>query len=590
MLPEDRERTVAPDSAGSGLLKSPTGITGFDAITGGGLPAGRPSLVCGTAGCGKTLFAMEFLVRGAVAFGEPGVFVSFEENPEDLVNNVASLGFHLGDLTERKLLTIDHVRVERNEIEETGEYDLDGLFIRLGYAIDSIGARRVVLDTIESLFAALPNEAILRAELRRLFWWLKDRGVTAVITGERGQGELTRHGLEEYVSDCVILLDQRVREQVTTRRLRVVKYRGSSHGTNEYPFLIQENGIWVMPITSAALNHSASEERISTGIARLDRMLGGEGLFRGSSVLVSGTAGSGKTSLAANFTAAACGRGERCLFFSFEESEGQILRNMRSIDLDLSPFVASGRLRFASSRPTAFGLEMHLLTLHRQIDEFEPTLVVLDPITTFTSIGIAMEVREMLVRLLDSLKVRGTTAVLTSLTEGGTAPERSDAGISSLIDTWLLIRFLEGNGERNRCLYVLKSRGMAHSNQVREFVMSGRGIDIVDAYTGPGVVLTGAARQAQEAHDRAAVLAQRQERERLRRTAASKRALLEARIASLRAELEAEEMEAQASLRHEEEPEAALAGARDAIGRLRQAGPTVGAAPETTPDAEEKAA
>ena len=590
MSPDDRERAAAPDTAGSGLLKSPTGIAGFDAITGGGLPAGRPSLVCGTAGCGKTLFAMEFLVRGALAFGEPGVFVSFEENADDLTQNVASLGFDLGDLIERKLLTIDQVRVERNEIEETGEYDLDGLFIRLGYAIDSIGARRVVLDTIESLFAALPNEAILRAELRRLFWWLKDRGVTAVITGERGHGELTRRGLEEYVSDCVVLLDQRVREQVTTRRLRIVKYRGSSHGTNEYPFLIQEDGIWVMPITSATLDHGAPEERISTGIAHLDRMLGGEGLFRGSSVLLSGTAGSGKTSLAATFAAAACRRGERCLFFSFEESEGQILRNMRSIGLHLAPFVASGQLRFASSRPTAFGLEMHLLTLHRQIDDFDPSLVVIDPITTFASVGVASDVREMLVRLIDYLKVRGTTAVLTSLTEGGTALERSDAGVSSLIDTWLLVRFLEGNGERNRCLYVLKSRGMAHSNQVREFVMSGHGIDIVDVYTGSGVVLTGAARQAQEAQDRDAALARRGEIERLRRTAASKRALLEARIAALRAELETEEVEAQASVQREEARDAALAGDRGVMDRLRQAGPTVGAAPETTTDAEEKAA
>jgi circadian clock protein KaiC len=556
-----------------GLRKSPTGIAGFDEITGGGLPTGRPSLVCGTAGCGKTVFAMEFLVRGAVSFGEPGVFVSFEESADDLARNVASLGFDLGDLVEKKLLTIDQVRVERNEIEETGEYDLDGLFIRLGYAIDSIRANRVVLDTIESLFSALPNEAILRAELRRLFWWLKDRGVTAVITGERGQGDLTRRGLEEYVSDCVILLDQRVREQVTTRRLRIVKYRGSSHSTNEYPFLIQETGLWVIPITSAALRHSAPEERISTGIERLDRMLGGTGVFRGSSVLLSGTAGSGKTSLAANFVAAACRRGERTLFFSFEESEDQIVRNMRSIGLDLAPFVADGRLRFNSSRPTAFGLEMHLMTLHRLIDETDPSIVVIDPVTTFASVAVAMDVREMLVRLMDYLKSRGTTAVLTSLTEGGTALERTDVGISSLIDTWLLLRFLEGNGERNRGLYVLKSRGMPHSNQVREFVMSERGIDIIDVYRGSGGVLTGAARHAQEAQDRADALVRRQEAERRRRIAASRRVLLTARIASLQAKLEAEEAEARADVAHEGALQTAVARERDTMEQLRQADP-----------------
>jgi circadian clock protein KaiC len=467
-----------------GIRKAPTGIAGLDEITGGGLPAGRPTLVCGSAGCGKTLFAMEFLVRGILDHGEPGVFMSFEERAEDLAENVRSLGFDLEDLIERGKLVVDYVHVERSEIEETGEYDLEGLFLRLGWAIDSIGAKRVVLDTLEVLFGGLENQGILRAELRRLFRWLKEKGVTAVITGERGEGTLTRHGLEEYVSDCVILLDHRVIDQLATRRLRVVKYRGSIHGTNEYPFLIDERGIEVLPITSLGLTHATSTERVSSGIPELDEMLGGEGYYRGSSVLVSGRAGTGKTSLAAHFVDAACRRGEPCLYFAFEESAGQIMRNMRSIGLDLEPWVRQGLLEFHASRPTLHGLERHLVTMYKAVRTARPRVVVVDPVTNFVDTGSVEEVGSMLVRLIDFLKMAEITVLFTSLTQGGRDLESSDVGVSSLMDTWLLLRDTESNGARNRTLNVIKSRGMAHSNQVREFVLTARGVSLVEASRG----------------------------------------------------------------------------------------------------------
>jgi len=479
------------------LPKTPTGMAGLDEITGGGFPRGRPTLVCGSAGCGKTLLAIEFLVRGATQYGEPGVFMAFEETAEELAQNVRSLGFDLDELTRKKKLLVDYVHIERSEIEEAGEYDLEGLFIRLGHAIDSIGARRVVLDTIEVLFGGMSNTAILRSELRRLFRWLKDKGVTAVITGERGDGTLTRQGLEEYVSDCVIALDHRVKEQLSTRRLRIVKYRGTVHGTNEYPFLIDETGISVLPITSLGLQHEASSERISTGIPRLDSMLGGEGLYRGSSVLISGTAGIGKTSLVAHIADAACRRGERCLYFAFEESQSQLVRNMGSIGLDLGQWVKKGLLRFHASRPTLHGLESHLASIHKWINDFEPRVVIVDPITNFLRAGEESEAESMLIRLIDFLKTRQITAVFTSLTHGGGFLEQSGAGISSLVDTWLLLRDIELAGERNRGMYVLKSRGMAHSNQIREFLLSDRGIELRDAYLGTEGVLTGAARQSQ---------------------------------------------------------------------------------------------
>jgi circadian clock protein KaiC len=527
-----------------GLTKSPTGITGLDQITGGGLPQGRPTLVCGGAGCGKTLLAMEFLIRGATEFGEPGVFIAFEETAEELEQNVASLGFDLNRLIARKQIAVDYVRVERSEIEETGEYDLEGLFVRLNYAIDSIKAKRVVLDTVESLFAGLSNTAILRAELRRLFRWLKDKGVTAVITGEKGEGTLTRQGLEEYVSDCVIMLDHRVHNQLSTRRLRVVKYRGSTHGTNEYPFIIDEQGISVLPVTSLGLDHPAGSARISSGIERLDTMLGGKGFYRGSSILVSGTAGSGKTSLAASFARATCQRGERCLYFGFEESPAQILRNMRSIGLDLEPLMKKGLLRFHTSRPNLHGLETHLAVMHKQIEAFRPAVVIVDPVTNMMSAGLPQDVRSMLLRLMDYLKSQQITTFLTSLTEGGEALEQSEVSISSLIDTWLLVRDIELGGERNRGMYILKSRGMAHSNQIREFRLGNKGIELLDVYTGPGGVLTGSARLAQEAQERTAGLLHEQEVQGKQAQLERQRQVLQAQIAALQAELVSQEHEA----------------------------------------------
>jgi circadian clock protein KaiC len=551
--------------------KSATGIQGLDEVLNGGLPQGRPTLVCGTAGCGKTLLAMEFLVRGATQFDEPGVFMAFEETEQELTQNVASLGFDLKALIAQNKLVVDYVHIAREEIEETGEYDLEGLFIRLNNAVESIGARRVVLDTVESLFSGLPNPAILRAELRRLFRWLKDKGVTAIITGERGENTLTRHGLEEYVSDCVILLDHRVTEQVSTRRLRVVKYRGSTHGTNEYPFLIDENGISVLPITSLGLQHAVSIERIATGIPRLDTMLGGQGYYRGSTVLVSGTAGTGKTSIAAHFADAAGRRGERVLYFAFEESPGQIVRNMRSIGIDLQPWVDKGLLQFHAARPTMFGLEMHLATMLKTVNQFTPSVVILDPINTFVAAGNEAEVKVMLMRLVDFLKSKGITALFTSLTTGGGVLEHTDVAISSLIDTWLLLRDIEIGGERNRGLYILKSRGMAHSNQIREFLLTDHGVELADVYVGPGGVLTGSARQAQEAQEEAERLLRQQEIERRQRDLERKRQALEAQIAALRVAFEAEEAELQQIVRQEQVREARLVQDRRGMATSRHA-------------------
>ncbi len=472
MTPAKSNNRITP------LPKAPTGIPGMDEITGGGLPKGRPTLIAGAAGCGKTLFAMEFLVNGATQFNEPGVFVAFEENAEELAQNVASLGFDLKKLGRQKKLIIDHIRVERSEIEETGDYDLGGLFIRLGHAIDSIGAKRVVLDTIEVLFSALTNQGILRAELQRLFRWLKDKGVTAVITAERGEGTITRFGLEEYVADCVILLDHRVNEQVSTRRLRIVKYRGTLHGTNEYPFLIGKNGISVLPITSVVLDHKASTERVSTGIQELDDMLDGKGFYRGSSIMLSGTAGTGKTSLSSAIVDAACRRGERCLYFAFEESANQIIRDMRSIDIDLAPHIKKGLLQIEVARPSQFGLEMHLVTMYDLIREFQPSIVVMDPITDFSAVGSAFEIKSAVTRIIDFLKVHEITGLFISVTSEDPAANQTVVGISSLIDAWISLRNLEDNGERHRGLFVLKSRGMAHSNQIRSFRLTDDGIRI----------------------------------------------------------------------------------------------------------------
>ena len=530
----------APESRGTMLPRAATGIQGLDEVTGGGLPRGRPTLICGGAGCGKTLLAMQFLVNGATRFDEPGVFVAFEETAGELSQNVASLGFDLEGLCQRKQLAIDHVHVERSEIEETGEYDLEGLFVRLGHAVDSIGAKRIVIDTVETLFSAFTDVAILRSELRRLFRWLKERHLTAVITGERGEGQLTRHGLEEYVSDCVIVLDHRVDGELSTRRLRIVKYRGAAHGTNEYPFLIDEGGISVLPITSLGLDHAVSSERVPSGIPSLDAMLNG-GVYSGSSVLVSGTAGTGKTSIAAHFVDATCARGERALFFSFEEAPAQIIRNMRSIGLDLGRWTEPGLLRIHASRPTLYGIEAHLTTLHKAVAEIQPSLVVLDPVTNFFS-GSELSVKSMLMRFIDYLKGKRITALFNSLTTEGPI-ELSDVGVSSLMDTWLLLRVIEGSGERNRGLYVLKSRGTAHSNQVREFLLTDHGVNLVDVITSPTGFLTGAARVAREAEEQAEALARQQQTEASERAVDRRAEALEAEIAAMRARFEAERSE-----------------------------------------------
>ncbi len=552
------------------LEKCPTGIRGLDEITGGGFPKGRPTLVCGSAGCGKTLLAMEFLVRGAQQYDEPGVFVCFEENTRELAQNVSSLGFDLEALVKRKKLSLDYVYIERSEIEETGEYDLEGLFIRLENAINSVGARRIVLDTIESLFSGLPNENILRAELRRLFRWLKDRGVTALITGERGDGTLTRHGLEEYVADCVILLDHRVTDQISTRRMRIVKYRGSVHGTNEYPFLIDDSGFSVVPVTSLGLTHKASTERIRTGIPRLDRMLNG-GYYRGSTILITGTAGTGKTGMAMCFAHRTCRNGERCLYVASEESESQIIRNGRSIGIDLGPYVKKGTLRFNAVRPTAHGLEMFLASIHRLMRDFEPSVVIIDPISSFTFVASASDVKLVIMRLIDMLKDQGITCLCTNLTIGGTNLEQTDVGVSSLMDTWIVVRELEQAGERTRGLYVLKSRGMAHSHQIRELVISDKGIDLLDVYTGAGRVLMGSARLTEEAKEKTDERIRRQELERKKRDVETKRKTLEARTAALRAEFADAEEELRLALLEDRMRRQQLAGDRKMLAQMRKA-------------------
>ena len=536
--------TSALDGADGGprLPKAPTGIRGLDEITAGGLPRGRSTLVTGGTGSGKTLLGLQFLVAGAREYGEPGVLVTFEESAGKVSANVASLGFDLDGLQRDGLLVVHAFQVDPAEIVESGEFDFEPLFALLDDTIERIGAKRVVLDTIELLFGAFPSQAIVRAELGRLFRRLEDRAVTAIVTGERGdRAALTRHGIEEYVSDCVIVLDHRMREEISTRRLRVVKYRGSAHGTNEYPFLISGHGFVVLPITSVALDYAAPEDRIPTGVARLDHMLGG-GLFRGSTVLVSGAAGTGKSTLGAHLVDAACARGERALLVLFEESPDQVIRNMRSVGLDLGRWAEAGPLRMWAARPAAFGLETHLAILARLIEEFAPAVAVLDGIASLTHGPSGPEVTSMVARQIDLLKAAGITAMATTLAH---EDEASTVGISSLVDTWLLLRNVESDGERNRLLYVLKSRGSAHSNQVREFVLTDHGVELVDVYVGPAGVVTGSGRLVQEAQERDAEL--RRDEELMRRRRELRRGIVEAEaqfavlqddLAAARAELE----------------------------------------------------
>ncbi len=459
--------------------KAPTGISGLDDITFGGLPAGRPTLISGGPGSGKTLLGVSFLVEGARRYNEPGVLLSFEENADELAQDVCSLGYDLHQLCKEKKILVDYIHVDRSEIEETGEYDLEGLFVRLEHAINQIGARRVMLDTIETLFGGLRDAGILRTELRRLFRWLRDRKMTTVVTAERGEQMFTRQGLEEYITDAVIALDHRVHEQISTRRIRIVKYRGSMHGTNEYPFLIDHDGISVLPVTSLLLEHDAPDERISSGLTALDDMLGGKGYYRASTVLLSGTAGTGKTTLAAHFADAACARGETCMYFLFEESPQQMVRNMRSAGIDLQRWVDKGLLKFHADRPNRHGLERHLLEMHNAVEAYDPDVVILDPVTNLMAVGTTADVRAMLTRVIDYLKTRGITAMFTSLTTPTQTLEYTETLISSLMDTWVLVAVDTVGYERQRKIYILKSRGMPHAEEVRDFRVTSRGVQIL---------------------------------------------------------------------------------------------------------------
>ncbi len=533
-------KNIPPKTGNFSFPKTPTGVEGLDEITEGGFPKGRPTLICGGAGCGKTLLSMQFLIKGITQYNEPGVFMSFEEPSKDLTLNVKSLGFDIEKLKSDKKMIVDYVRVERSEIEEAGEYDLEGLFVRLGHAIDTVKAKRVVLDTIESLFSGLDNQGILRAELRRLFHWLKEKGVTAIITGERGESTLTRQGLEEYVSDCVIVLDHRVIEQVSIRRLRIVKYRGSTHGTNEYPFLIDEDGISVLPITSLKLNNEVSSDIVSTGVPGFDDMFEKRGFYRGSNILVSGTAGTAKTTIAAYFALEQCKRKERTVYFAFEESPQQLIRNMRSIGIDLEPYLKKGYLQIHSARPSLNGLELHLLTLRKMIREFKPSSVIIDPISNLINVGSEFEVRSMLVRLIDMLKLNNITALFTSLSKqhDDARPDLAEDSVSSLIDSWVSVRDMEGVGERNRGIFIIKSRGMGHSNQVREFVITSKGVQLLDVEFGPKGILTGTARRAHEIKRKVSKIRRQSEIERKDREIARKRRTLEANIEALKNEFE----------------------------------------------------
>ncbi len=564
------DTAIAPQDI---LKKTPTGIAGLDEITHGGLPKGRPTLLCGGAGCGKTIFGLEFLVNGIEEYGEPGIFLAFEETAEDLAQNVSSLGFNLRTLEETKKLIVDYIHVDRSEISVAGAYDLEGLFIRLQASVDAIGAKRVVVDTLETIFSGFDNQALLRTELRRLFRWFKDRGLTVIITAERGEGSLTRAGLEEYVSDCVIMLDHRVNDQLSTRRLRVVKYRGSVHGTNEYPFLIDDKGISVLPLSALGLNHLVSDARISSGVPKLDEMLEGKGYFRGSTILVSGTAGSGKTSLSCILAEATCRGGERCLYFAFEESPSQIMRNMHSIGLDLKQWQDKGLLQFHASRPSLHGLEMHLVQIMRMVSEFKPALVIIDPISNLIDMGSTAEINSILIRLIDHLKTLQITTFISNLTAGEASSSQStEVSISSLIDTWLFVQDIESSGERNRGLYVLKSRGMAHSNQIREFQLTDNGINLQEVYQGPGGVLTGSLRLSQESEEKATALLLDQEINSQQMQLERKRNAMDARVAALQAELQAEEEELKRHILIKKAEQKQLNKDRSDMGQRRQGG------------------
>jgi len=552
------------------LPKSLTGIQGLDEITDGGLPQGRPTLIYGSAGSGKTLLGVEFLINGATKYNETGVLMTFEETAEEITQNVASLGWDIEQLVRDRKLLLDHVAVPVRDIDFSGSYDLEGLFIRLSSAIQEIGAKRVVLDTLEVLFSTMEHH-IVRSELRRLFSWLKSQGVTAIVTGELGSNNSTLQGIEEYVSDCVIRLEQRTIEDLATRHLQILKYRGSKHGSNEYPFLINEDGISVVPITSVGLNSGVSDERISSGVPRLDTMLGGLGYYRGSCILVTGKAGTGKTSLASYFASATCDRGERVLYLASDESPQQMLRNQRSIGLDLQPHIDQGLLRFESVRPTAYGLEMRLANIYNWVQEFQPYLVIIDPMSNLSTSNNIKQTKNFLMRLIDLFKSSQITVFFTDLLTVNGALEASEAGIPSLMDTWIELRTLENNGERNRALYILKSRGMQHSNQVREFVLNNQGIELLDVYLGESDFLIGSARIAQEAKDRMEKLNRCQELERKKRQLNQQQALLQVQITALQVQLVNEREDFEAIYQQDQLSQKAITDSKDLMADLRDA-------------------
>ncbi|WP_226846739.1 circadian clock protein KaiC [Dehalogenimonas etheniformans] len=553
------------------LEKVSSGIHGLDEITGGGLPKGRPTLIYGSAGSGKTLMSIEFLIRGAILYNEPGVFISFEETEEELATNVSSLGFDLSGLIAAKKIFVDYVAVERSEIEETGEYDLEGLFVRLSSAINAVKAKRVVIDTIEVLFAGLNDKGIVRAELRRLFRWLKGKGVTTIVTGERGgETTLTRHGLEEYVSDCVIFLDNRVNDQLSTRRIRIIKYRGSSHSTNEFPFLIDEQGLSILPINTIRLNYPVSNEGVPSGVDRLDIMLGGKGFIKGTSILVSGMVGTGKTSLAAHLVDTACRRGQKCLYYAFEEAPDQIMRNMTSIGIDLKPWVEKGLLHFHATRVSEEGLEKHLLVMQKEAEKYRPDVVIVDALTDFISLGPGNEVRLMILRIVDYFKMHQITAMFSSMSARADL-EETGVGLSSAFDTWIHLVNVQNNQERNRTMTIVKSRGMAHSNQVREFVLTNKGVKLVDIYATPAGSFMGTARIAQMAADQAAGVTREEGVTARERQLQQQRRALEAKIDALRAEFEAEAKESELTIAEEKAKIKAISDDRKMLDRQRKA-------------------
>ena len=460
------------------LPKSLTGIQGLDDITYGGIPQNRPTLLVGSIGTGKTIFAMEYIINGITMFNEPGVFMTFEEQTDELQINVTSMGYNLSKLIADNKIYLEHLHIDHREIQATGKYDIEGLFIRIEMAIEKVKAKRIVLDALDTLFIGLDSQ-ILRSEIKRLFFWLKEKKVTAIITSEVGDIFLTRLGFEEVVADCVIELNNRLNNQISTRRLRIVKYRGSYHSTNEYPFMIDHKGITIFPIISEAPQIIVSNERISSGIKQIDEMLDGRGFYVGSSILVSGSAGTGKSSIAASFIKDVCEKKGTALYCAFEEAPNQIKRNMASIGIFLEPYEKSGNLHFYYSRPTLQTLELHFIAIKKLIKQINPSVVILDPITNLMIENINSDIRTMLTRFVDYLKMEQITVLLTAtLTVSSLELIQSNEGISSMVDTCIMIQEKNIIDSRRRTLYIMKSRGICNSKKEVEFIITSEGISI----------------------------------------------------------------------------------------------------------------